>query len=282
MKRALAFAVTVLLSAACAGDPEHTPESQQEREREREIAASSDLSSADAVSVMAAIRASADTVDRKLRRVPNLSRRERRALLADVNDVQTTRARQVGIPRGGSVEQLTESGRLVRLPDTTAYWVLRELEYSVPYVTPAAAALLEEIGKRFQQRLDSLGIPRYRLEITSVLRTPENQSALRKRNANAAREVSAHEYGTTVDIAYRKWGPPEVDTIAGLPVSGELRIWSDSVMAETARKRGAELQAVLGRVLQQLRSEGRVLVRMERRQTVYHITTARATPRKKA
>jgi hypothetical protein len=73
-----------------------------------------------------------------------------------------------------------------------------------------------------------------------------------------------------------------VDTIAGLPVSGELRIWSDSVMAETARKRGAELQAVLGRVLQQLRSEGRVLVRMERRQTVYHITTARATPRKKA
>jgi hypothetical protein len=183
----------------------------------------------------------------------------------------------VGIPRGVSVEELTRTGRLVELDDTTEYWVLRELDYSVPYVTPATKTLLNEIGKRFHERLDSLGIPRFRIEITSVLRTPENQSALRKRNANAARDVSAHEFGTTVDLAYRKWGAPALDSIAGLPITGELRVWSDSVMAATARERGAELQAVLGRVLKELRAEGRVLVRMERRQTVYHITTARAT-----
>ncbi|HEY0304725.1 MAG TPA: DUF5715 family protein [Longimicrobiales bacterium] len=285
MKKASLIAVLahLFLVAGCVDDPAHTRASQSARAPAGgEPGETRDLSSAEAANVMAAVLAHADTVDKKLRRVPNLSRSERRTLLADVNDVQTSRARQVGIPRGSSVDQLTRSGRLVQLADTTAYWMLRDLEYSVPYVTPATAALLEEIGKRFHQRLDSLGIPRYRLEITSVLRTPEKQSALRKRNANAAREVSAHEFGTTVDIAYRKWGPPAMDTIAGLPITSELRIWSDSVMAETARQRGAELQAVLGRVLRQLRTEGRVLVRMERRQTVYHITTARATTRKRA
>ena len=279
----LSFVVTnLLLAGGCVDDPAHTRRSQRASSAGSEPArAEVNLNSADFANAMAAVLAHADTVDKKLRRVPNLTRQERRTLLADVNDIHTTRARQVGIPRGSSVEKLSSSGRLIKLRDSTDYWVLRELDYSVPYVTPATEALLTEIGKRFHQRLDSLGIPRFRVEITSVLRTPENQSELRKRNANAAREVSAHEFGTTVDLAYRKWGAPVMDSIAGMPIAGELRTWSDSVMIETARERGAELQAVLGRVLHQLRREGRVLVRMERRQTVYHITTARATPTKR-
>ncbi len=273
---------SALLAAACVDDPAHTRRNQRARAEAAEPAhGDADLSSAEYANAMAAILANADSADKRMRRIPNLTRQERRALLADVNDIQTARARQVGIPRGSSVEKLSSSGRLVKLTDSTEYWVLRELDYSVPYVTPATEALLIEIGKRFHHRLDSLGIPRFRVEITSVLRTPENQSELRKRNSNAAREVSAHEFGTTVDLAYRKWGPPVMDSIAGMPVAGELRSWSDSVMIETARERGAELQAVLGRVLHQLRREGRVLVRMERRQTVYHITTARATPIKR-
>ena len=273
---------TSLFAGACVDDPAHTRRSQRARAEAGEAARGDvSLNSADYTNAMAAIQAHADSADKKLRRIPNLTRQERRALLADVNDIHTARARQVGIPRGSSVEKLSGSGRLVRLRDSTEYWVLRELDYSVPYVTPATEALLTEIGKRLHQRLDSLGIPRFRVEITSVLRTPENQSELRKRNANAAREVSAHEFGTTVDLAYRKWGPPVMDSIAGMPITGELRSWSDSVMVETARERGAELQAALGRVLHQLRREGRVLVRMERRQTVYHITTARATPIKR-
>ena len=272
----------LLLAGACVDDPAHTRRSQRPRADASAPARHEvSLNSADYTNAMAAILVRADSADKKLRRIPNLTRQERRALLADVNDIQTARARQVGIPRGASVEKLSTSGRLVKLNDTTEYWVLRELDYSVPYVTPATEALLTEIGRRFHQRLDSLGIPRFRVEITSVLRTPQNQSELRKRNANAAREVSAHEFGTTVDLAYRKWGPPSMDSIAGLPITGELRSWSDSVMIETARERGAELQAVLGRVLHQLRREGRVLVRMERRQTVYHITTARASPTKR-
>lgn len=261
-----------------AGCGQGEPASQQATQQDRFEGAPDGLSSEQVSQVVLAVQAHADSVDHQLRRVPGLTRRERTVLSRDVNAVQTARARRVGIPRGAAVDQLVRSGKLVELEDTTALWVLRELDYSVPYVTPATRALLLEIGRRFQQRLDSLGVPRYRIEITSVLRTPAAQSKLRRRNANAAREVSAHEFGTTVDIAYRSYGAPVQDTVAGVPLAGEFRAWTDSIMTETARARGAELQAVLGRILRELRAEGRVLVRMERRQTVYHITTARATP----
>lgn len=267
------IAFFTLLASACDRADEPALARRQQLER-----LADGLSSEQVSSLLLAVQARADSTDHALRRVSGLTRQERRSLLRDVNAVHTARARQVGIPRGASVAELVTAGRLVELPDTTALWVLRELDYSVPYVTPATRALLLEIGRRFHARLDSLGIPRYRIEITSVLRTPELQSQLRRRNANAAREVSAHEFGTTVDIAYRSYGAPVQDTVAGVPLKGELRAWTDSIMTGTARARAAELQAILGRVLHELRADGRVLVRMERRQTVFHITTTRAAP----
>jgi hypothetical protein len=61
--------------------------------------------------------------------------------------------------------------------------------------------------------------------------------------------------------------PPQMQT--------DLQMLSDSLLFETARLRGAEMQAVLGRVLLEMRREGKVLVIMERAQTVYHTTVAR-------
>jgi hypothetical protein len=141
--------------------------------------------------------------------------------------------------------------------------------------------MLSEVATRFQARLDSLGVPRMRLEITSVLRTPEKQTELRRRNSNASKVESSHEFGTTIDIAYRRYSPPE-------PTADEppelrdpaARALSDSLMEATGRLRGAELQAVLGRVLLEMRQEGKLLVIMERAQTVYHITVARQLPKR--
>jgi hypothetical protein len=227
----------------------------------------------------------ADSVDRLLRRVPNLTRNERAGLRRDVNAIQTAMAQRMGIRPGSDVEPLVEAGRLVLLPDTTRYWVVRELDYSVPYVTPDTEAMLAEIGERFHAKLDSLNIPRYRLEITSVLRTRENQQALRRRNPNAAAGTSAHEYGTTVDIAYRTFGPPAGVTQAvldgRLSSDPQVRQLGDSLLVETGRQRGAELQAVLGRVLQEMKREGKLLVMMEQQQTVYHMTVARRFPDRK-
>jgi hypothetical protein len=50
---------------------------------------------------------------------------------------------------------------------------------------------------------------------------------------------------------------------------------SDSMWMLLGRQRSAELQAVLGRVLQEMRIEGKLLTRMERNQPVYHTTVAK-------
>src|SRR5690606_23667144 len=109
-------------------------------------------------------------------------------------------------------------GRLVRLSDT-GRWRVRDLDYSQPLVVPGVVALLDRIGERFHERLAELGAPAFRLEITSVLRTADDQAALRAVNPNAASGESAHEYGTTIDILYSAYSAP-IDPIATTDVAG--------------------------------------------------------------
>src|SRR5687768_3746847 len=78
----------------------------------------------------AKLQAQADSVDKKLRRIPNLTRQEKSTLKKDVNAVQIARAQQLGVRPGTPIESLAESGKLVRLPDTTEYWIIRKLTYS--------------------------------------------------------------------------------------------------------------------------------------------------------
>jgi hypothetical protein len=229
------------------------------------------------------IEAEIDEVRRALFRVRMLTPEERGALRRDGNERQIARASQLGVARPADVEGLVRSGDLVRLPDSTRFWVVRPLRYSEPYATPDVEALLFEIGERFHAHLDSLGVPPFRLEVTSVLRTPDRQAALRRVNRNASTGVSAHEFGTTIDIAYRRYAAPTVEGIGRIharslhdPALRELR---DSLLVEEAAMRGAELQAVLGRVLRELREEGKILVYMEHGQTVYHMTVNRRFPR---
>ncbi|CAN5702622.1 hypothetical protein BH23GEM6_BH23GEM6_19010 [soil metagenome] len=233
--------------------------------------------------VLQRVEARVDSVDRLLISIPNLTGSERGALRRDVNARQTARAQALGIRRGADVEALEERGQLRRLADSTRYWVVRELDYSVPYVTPDTEAMLAELGERWLVELDKLGLPHYRLEITSVLRTPADQARLRRSNPNAASGASAHEFGTTVDIAYRRFAAPASGAEGVLDgvhpaLEPQIRILHDSLLVETAAMRGTELQAVLGRILQEMREEGKLLVMMERQQTVYHMTVARSFP----
>jgi hypothetical protein len=97
---------------------------------------------------------------------------------------------------------------LIALPDSSEWWVLRELDRSLPYVTPHTREILEELGRRFHARLHEHGLPLFRFDITSVLRTEEQQEALRRRNRNASCITSSHEFGTTFDIAYLNFAAP--------------------------------------------------------------------------
>jgi hypothetical protein len=285
-RRIQSLLAATLLAAACSN--EHPREERPNRPEQpappaAEVSENGNgngdaaLSAADWEGIQTAIRARVDSVDQKLRRVPGLSREEKTRLRRDLNAHQIEKARLLGVRAGSSVEQLVKAGQLVRLEDTTEHWIVRELHYSAPYMTPSGRAMLVEIGERFHKRLDSLGLPRYRLDVTSVLRTPENQLALRRRNSNASRIESAHEFGTTVDIAYRRFAPPADDPVAEQApgMRDQVRLLSDSLMIQAGRLRSGELQAILGRVIQEMQQEGKLMVRMERRQTVYHMTVAR-------
>lgn len=223
-----------------------------------------------------------DSVDDALGTIPMLTAQERRELRRDLNAEQIARARALGVRAADSsrIEQLRRAGRLVPLEDSTRHWVLRKLEYSAPYVTPDTRAMLTDVGRRFHARLDSLGLPPYRMEITSVLRTPETQADLRKSNPNASREVSAHEFGTTLDIARAHFSapaPPELRKVipSASAAPPALQQTAAAALDSVAEKHSSALQAALGRVLVDMRKEGNLLVMMERRQAVYHITLAR-------
>jgi hypothetical protein len=169
----------------------------------------------------------------------------------------------------------------VELPDSTPYWVVDELTQSAPYLTPDADAMLVEIGRRFQARLDTLGLPHFRFEVTSVMRTEESQAHLRRINANASRIVSAHEFGTTLDISHLRFAAPAdplpAEPRGRLDRSEVARIYAER-LDSTAVHNAPALRAVLGRVIREMKSEGKLLVMMEHRQAVYHLTVARRFP----
>ena len=214
----------------------------------------------------------ADSTDHMLRQVHGLTMFERMHLRQDANAEQIARAKQLGIQQPIDLNAAVARHQLVRLADSTQYWTLHNLNFSVPYVTPSTEFMIAEIARRFQARLDSLHVPRYRLVITSALRTEDKQAALRRVNRNASKVESAHEFGTTIDIAYRRFAPP----LNAAPVDVDtVRDVTDSIMVKTASLRSAELQAVLGRVILEMREQGMLMVMMERQQTVYHTTVGR-------
>jgi len=233
----------------------------------------------------ATILARSDSVREAFRGMRGLSREELAQLRRDVNAQQIATARSLGVRAGGDegIDRLVRRGELVELEDSTRYWVTRELRHSHPYVTPDTRAMLLEIGRRFQARLDSAGLPAYRMEVTSVLRTAESQADLRGVNSNASQGVSAHEFGTTLDVSHVRFTAPLASELrAEVPGSPEetqaFRAVEAAVLAELARLNAQALQAELGRAIAELREEGKLRVMMERRQPVYHMTVARRFP----
>lgn len=230
---------------------------------------------------MERITARADSMDDALRPLPLLTAREEADLQRFPNAEHIRRARSLGVPPSSEAEadSLRREGRLVRLPDSTAFWVIRELEHSRPLVTSDVPALLEEIGRRFHERLDGLGVPRVRLEVSSALRTAEQQTDLRATNPNATRGTSSHEFGTTVDLAYSGYRAPAGSGSVvqpGLPpLERTLRDVEVLAIERIAARRSRELKAILGQVLREMQDEGKVLVTLEERQPVYHMTVGR-------
>jgi hypothetical protein len=180
--------------------------------------------------------------------------------LKDNNDIHLENAKRFGIKPFETNSQFENEissfcrwGKLKELKDCK-YYRLKNLTHSYPYLVPQAADLLDEIGERFQKKLEEMDIDPYYMMISSVLRTYESQDGLGKRNGNATKSVSAHFYGTTFDISYKEF----------LPTHGKP--------APEGFCRHDMLRHPLAEVLTEMIEEGKCVVVREVRQACYHVT----------
>lgn len=149
------------------------------------------------------------------------------------------------------VPELIKQGKLVEISDNK-YYRICPLTHSHPYLTPSAEEFLKELGKRFSAKLEDHDLPHYYYQISSLLRTDENQKSLRGSNGNASANTS-HRYATTFDIPY-------------FTLVRRTFLWKE---AEVTDGRATKL---LSEAIGELRKEKRCVVVTERNERCFHIT----------
>jgi len=148
------------------------------------------------------------------------------------------------------VDSLVKIGRLVEVRNSK-YYIVRDLTHSYPYLIPEAVVLLEDIGILFQAKLEEHGLPNYRFEISSLLRTEEMQRVLTRINRNATPNGTAHYYGTTFDIAFHKYE------------------------RDGDRFEDSEIEGIMKQTLREMRQKCRFLIVKESRNKCFHMTVVK-------
>ncbi|MCH1570412.1 MAG: DUF5715 family protein, partial [Longimicrobiales bacterium] len=218
--------------------------------------------------------------DRILSPMPVMTPAEEDRLRRYLNGAHVAEARAAGVRvrDDAQLDSLVASGRLVELADSSEFWIVRRRTNA--HVIPEMRALLETLGARFHERLVELDLPLYRIEVTSALRTAEQQARLRRTNTNAASGVSSHEFGTTVDLSYAAFAPP-AETPPTVPENApaefqpHLERLTDLALESLSARKSRELGRVFSQVLAEAQAEGLAIVIYERQQTVYHVTVRR-------
>ena len=172
----------------------------------------------------------------------------------DLNATHLKAAKAIGIqPLSSRKEAERIKGKLVHIEDNEFY-TIDSLTHSIPYLVPKASKLLSDLGSAFNDSLVNKGLNPNRLIVTSVLRTNEDVKRLRRRNTNASNN-SAHAYGTTFDISWKRFD--KIDFVDERPMQ--------SVRSDT-------LKLVLSEVLRDFKKHDRCYVKYELRQGCFHIT----------
>jgi uncharacterized protein YcbK (DUF882 family) len=146
------------------------------------------------------------------------------------------------------IRQRVSDHKLVKVSSGSRYSIDR-LTYSSPYLTKDAKALLDEISKRFREKVSKKGINGAKFIITSMTRKTESLKSLRRFNTNSS-ENSPHLYGNAFDITYKRF---------------EARKW---ILTNCDQK---FLKDALGEVIYQLRAEKKCFATYERMQNCYHV-----------
>lgn len=172
-------------------------------------------------------------------------------LFNDINETHLEKAKAVGLKTIPEKRDDIDMKELV-LVENSDYLEIDELRYSVPYLTAGAAGELSRIARAFNDSLTRKQLPVYKLVCSSILRTEEDVTRLRRSGNPNASDNSAHCYGTTFDITYTRYARDEE---------------TDEFMQPF------ELTKVLGEVLRDEKNAGRILVKYERKEHCFHITS---------
>ena len=170
----------------------------------------------------------------------------------DSNFQQLETARQMGIEPISDLASAYFMKRPIVKVESNQYYQIDSLRHSLPYLVPEAAILLEDIGRNFIDSLHIRGGDSYKIKVTSLLRTPESVGRLRRVNVNAT-DSSTHQFATTFDISYTNF----------------------YCLDENRQINQGDLKNLLGEVLQDLRQQGRCLVKFERKTGCFHVTVAK-------
>lgn len=172
----------------------------------------------------------------------------------DLNEAHLAVAQAIGIsPLANREEAESMKEQLVHITNNDLYRV-DSLTHSIPYLVPRAGILLDTIGANFLDSLTAKGLNPNQVIITSVLRTKDDVKRLRRRNGNAS-ENSAHFYGATFDVSWKRF--KKVEEEDGRPLQ--------DVNSDT-------LKLVLSEVLRDLRQADKCYVKYELKQGCFHIT----------
>lgn len=167
----------------------------------------------------------------------------------DSNKYQYVHAERLGVNPMFSLRDAYFAKRPLVYIQTCDDYFVDSLTHSMPYLVPEGARLLSDIGRNFIDSLANRGGDGYRIKVTSLLRTPMHVKRLRRVNVNST-DSSTHQFGTTFDIS-----------------------WSNFACSDPTRTLNeGDLKNLLAEVLNDLRNDGRCLVKFERKTCCFHVT----------
>lgn len=169
---------------------------------------------------------------------------------ADLPEKHMEAAQKYGLKSIPMTRTDVNHDRLVKIESCNLYEV-DELTHSIPYLTKGAATELVAIATAFQRILSEHNLPKYKIVVTSVLRTQEDAKKLRKSGNVNASTNSAHCFAATFDISYVHFEKADDD-----------RRMMDNY----------ELKKVLAEALLKEKEAGNIYVKYERKQPCFHTT----------
>ena len=178
-----------------------------------------------------------------------------RRTFGDLNEAHLNVAQAIGITPIASRKEAEHMKEKLQHIETNDLYVVDSLTHSIPYLIKGAAQLLDSIGTNFLDSLTAKGLNPNKIIVTSVLRTEDDVKRLRRRNGNASVN-SAHFYGTTFDVSWKRF--KKVEDEDGRPLQ--------DVSSDT-------LKLVLSEVLRDLRKADKCYIKYELKQGCFHITT---------